>query len=256
MESQTIIGVGCAGGRMVNRIVDAGRIEGEFIAINTDRRELEACKAGTKMLIGERSPMRLGGRPPYIVMEAAGDAVQSIAHLCAGKDAVTIVAALGGGAGTGVTPIVARIAKKQGCRVVVVVTKPFEDRDSLAYALVGLKMLKGIDLLLTVPLLDLLPILGRYASLGDVFRTGDTIVAKTVELLPRLLTRQGMEEHREVDVQAVWAFAEGRRGVTRELSHSPAESGLTSMNHHRRGYEKRPGKWRQARRRAGVRPVS
>jgi cell division GTPase FtsZ len=75
MERQTINGVGCAGGRMVNRMVEAGRIEGEFIAINTDRRELEACKAGTKMLIGERSPIRLGGRPPYVVMEAAGDAV-------------------------------------------------------------------------------------------------------------------------------------------------------------------------------------
>jgi cell division protein FtsZ len=207
MERQMIIGVGCAGGRMVNRMVDAGRIEGEFIAINTDRRELEACKASTKMLIGERSPIRLGGRPPYVVMEAAGDAVQGIAHLCAGKDAVTIVAALGGGAGTGVAPIVARIAKKQGCRVVAVVTKPFEDRDSLAYALVGLKMLKGIDLLLTVQLLDLLQILGRYASLGEVFRAGDAVVAKTVELLPMLLTRRRSKGQEVVDVQATLAFA-------------------------------------------------
>jgi cell division protein FtsZ len=235
MERHTIIGVGCAGGRMVNRMVDAGRIEGEFIAINTDRRELEACKAGTKMLIGERSPLRLGGKPPYVVMEAAGDAVQGIAHLCAGKDTVTIVAALGGGAGTGVAPIVARIAKKQGCRVVAVVTKPFEDRDSLAYALVGLKMLKGIDLLLSVPLFDLLQILGRHASLGEVFRTGDAMVAKTVELLPRVLARSGMEEHQEVDVQAVWAFAEGGCGVARELSHSPAGSGLTSTRGTRHG---------------------
>ena len=208
MADTAVIGVGCAGGRVVNELVKAGRIEGEFIAINTDRRELEACKAGTKMLIGERSPMRLGRKPPYVVMEAAGDAVQGIAHLCAGKDAVTIVAALGGGAGTGVAPIVARIAKKQGCRVVAVVTKPFEDRDGLAYALVGLKMLKGIDLLLTVPLFDLLPILGRYASLGEVFRAGDAMVAKTVELLPRVLTKPCMEEHCVVDVQAVWAFAE------------------------------------------------
>jgi cell division protein FtsZ len=235
MERETIIGVGCAGGRMVNRMVEAGRIEGEFIAINTDLRELEACKAGTKMLIGERSPIRLGGKPPYVVMEAAGDAVQGIAHLCAGKDTVTIVAALGGGAGTGVAPIVARIAKKQGCRVVAVVTKPFEDRDSLAYALVGLRMLKGIDLLLTVPLFDLLQILGRHASLAEVFRAGDAIVAKTVELLPRLLTRHGMEEHQEVDVQAVWAFAEGRRAVTRELSRSPAGGGLASARRASRG---------------------
>jgi cell division GTPase FtsZ len=112
--------------------------------------------------------------------------------------------------------------------VVAVVTKPFEDRDSLAYALVGLKMLKGIDLLLSVPLFDLLQIVGRYASLGEVFRAGDAMVAKTVELLPRLLTRPGMEEHQVVDVHAVWAFAEGGRVVTRELSHSPAGSGLTS----------------------------
>jgi cell division protein FtsZ len=228
MERRTIIGVGCAGGRMVNRMVDAGRIEGEFIAINTDRRELEACKAGTKMLIGERSAIALGGRPPYVVMEAAGDAVEGIAHICADKDTVTIVAALGGGAGTGVTPIVARIAKKQGCRVVAVVTKPFEDRYSLAYALVGLKMLKGIDLLLTVPLLDLWQILGRYASLGELFRAGDAIVAKTVELLPRLLTKPGMEEHHVVDVEAVWAFAERGRGVTQGQSRSPAGVGFTS----------------------------
>jgi cell division protein FtsZ len=235
MERQTIIGVGCVGGRMVNRMVGAGRIEGAFIAINTDRRELEACKASTKMLIGERSAIRLGGRPPYVVMEAAGDAVSGIAHICADKDAVIIVAALGGGAGTGVAPIVARIAKKQGCRVVAVVTKPFEDRDSLAYALVCLKMLKGIDLLLSVPFLDLLQILGSHASLGEVFRAGDAIVAKTVELLPRLLTRPGMEEHHIVDVGAVWAFAEGRRGVTRGPSHSPAGGCLTIARRTSRG---------------------
>jgi cell division protein FtsZ len=95
-----IIAVGCAGGRMVNKMV--GRIEPEFIAINTDRRELDACRAGTKLLIGEARFQGRGGAKPHVIMEESGAAVEAIKRVCFGRESVIIVAGVGGGTGTGV----------------------------------------------------------------------------------------------------------------------------------------------------------
>jgi cell division protein FtsZ len=128
-----IIAVGCVGGRMVNKMV--GGIESEFIAINTDRRELDACRAGPKLLIGEARFRGCGGSKPHVIMEESGAALEAIKRVCFGRDSVIIVAGLGGGTGTGVAPLVARIAQRQGCKTVAVVTKPlpWESLDVLAY---------------------------------------------------------------------------------------------------------------------------
>jgi Tubulin/FtsZ family, GTPase domain len=111
-----IIAVGCAGGRMVNKIISAGRIEAEYLAINTDRRVLEACLAGRKILIGEQRSQGRGGAQPHVIMEESASAVEAIRQACAGRASVIIVAGLGGGTGTGIAPVVARVAQRQGCK--------------------------------------------------------------------------------------------------------------------------------------------
>jgi cell division protein FtsZ len=182
-----IIAVGCAGGRMVNKIISAGRIEAEYLAINTDRRVLEVCLAVSKILIGEQRFQGRGGAQPHVIMEESAAAVEAIRQACAGRASVIIVAGLGGGTGTGIAPVVARIAQRQGCKTAAVVTKPmpWEGRDALVYALVAIKTLACVDRLVTMPLGELLE--GR-ASLGEVLRTGDAMVAASVE---RLMTSEG-----------------------------------------------------------------
>jgi cell division protein FtsZ len=102
-------------------------------------------------------------------------------------DAVIIVAGLGGGTGTEVAPLVARIAQRQGCKTAAVVTKPlpWEGLDHLAHALVAMKMLAGVDRLVTVPLEELLR---RGVSEADVLRAGDELVARAVA---RLMVPEG-----------------------------------------------------------------
>jgi cell division protein FtsZ len=209
MGRQTIIGVGCAGNQIVNRIVDAGRMDSEFAAINTDRQELESCKASVKLLIGERQTGGMGGMPPEFVEKAAEEAGTLIAGIFAGKESIIIVAGLGAGTGTGAAPVVARLAKEQGCRVVAVVTRPFRFEGRFrklrdAMGLVGLA--DHVDRLVTVPLTDLLPLLGRSVSLRVAFDMGATVAAKAVELLPSLDTTPGPEDSEVVDVRALLAL--------------------------------------------------
>jgi cell division protein FtsZ len=182
-----IIAVGCAGGRMVNHM--AGRIEAEYLAINTDRRELDACLVGRKILIGEQRFQGRGGSQPHIIMEESTAAVEAIRQACMGRASVIIVAGLGGGTGTGIAPLVARIAQRQGCKTAAVVTKPlpWEGLQALAYALVALKTLASVDRLVTVPLVELLR---RGISEVEVYAAGDELVTRAVV---RLITLEGWQ---------------------------------------------------------------
>lgn len=204
-----IIAVGCAGGRMVNKIISAGRIEAEYLAINTDRRVLEACLAGRKILIGEQRFQGRGGAQPHVIMEESAAAVEAIRQTCAGRVSVIIVAGLGGGTGTGIAPVVARIAQRQGCKTAAVVTKPmpWEGRDALVYALVAIKTLACVDRLVTVPLVELLR---RGVSEDDVLHAGDELVARAVA---RLMTPEGWEA---VDVALVGSASNKRKGRRRQ----------------------------------------
>jgi cell division protein FtsZ len=133
----TIFGVGCAGNRILSGT--------DFIAINTDKGVLDACRAGEKLLIGEKRFRGRGGAEPHIIMEAAAEVVPGIAELCTGP--VIIVAGLGKGTGTGIAPLVARIAQKKGCPVKAIVTTPHprEGLECLAYARVALRTLAGVE---------------------------------------------------------------------------------------------------------------
>src|SRR5687768_14705302 len=123
---------------MVNRIIERGRIVADYLAIDTDRRVLEACLAGTKLLIGETRFRGHGGASPHATLNESAAAIEVIRRAC--RDVVIVVAGLGKGAGTGVAPLVAGIAQRQRCHTAAVVTTPlpWEGREAFVYARMAL----------------------------------------------------------------------------------------------------------------------
>jgi len=122
-----VLGVGGGGGNAVSNMVKSGQIKGvEFVAVNTDAQALLACQAETKIQIGEKLTGGLGsGADPKIGREAAEENKDRIREFLFGADMVFLTAGMGGGTGTGATPIIAEIAKEVGALTVAVVTKPF-----------------------------------------------------------------------------------------------------------------------------------
>jgi cell division protein FtsZ len=183
--------------------------DAQLVVANTDRARLEACQVPVKIALGERRTRGLGaGGQPEIGAEAAEDVADVIAGICDRTQQVILVAALGGGTGTGAAPVIARIARRHGCRTVVVVTEPFpfEGKRRVHRAAAGLQALAGVDLLMTVPLGDLLPVLGRSITLGAAWHAGATVASTAVELLPMLLTKPGPERREVVDIRAMLAL--------------------------------------------------
>ena len=132
-----VIGVGGAGNNAVNRMIEAGIKNVEFIAVNTDRQALQLSKASTKIQIGEKLTRGLGaGANPDIGAQAAEESRTEVAEALRGADMVFVTAGMGGGTGTGAAPIVAGTAKEMGILTIGVVTKPFtfEGKKRLAKA--------------------------------------------------------------------------------------------------------------------------
>src|SRR6266540_4368723 len=173
-----IIAVGCAGGRIVSRL---GVV---FTAINTDWQELDMCPASAKLPIGLAWMRGMGAAAnPKLGARAAEGASEAIAKLCAGP--ILLVAGLGAGSGGGAGPVIAKIAKAQGCEVTAVVTWPFrfEGTGRQFQAERGLAALADyVDRLVMVRLDDMVP-LPRNTPLRNVFAMAAEKAAKTVALL-------------------------------------------------------------------------
>ena len=140
-----VVGVGGGGNNAVNRMIDEQIAGVEFIAINTDKQALQLCKAPTLMQIGDKLTKGLGaGAKPEIGEKAAEESAEEIQSALKGADMVFVTCGMGGGTGTGATPVVARIAKEQGALTVGVVTKPFkfESKTRMNNALAGIEKLK------------------------------------------------------------------------------------------------------------------
>ena len=122
-----VIGVGGAGNNVVNRMIEAGVQGVDFIAVNTDRQDLNKSKAAEKVQIGEKLTGGMGaGSKPEIGKKSAEESRAAIAKMLENTDMVFITAGMGGGTGTGAAPIIADIARETGALTVGVVTKPFK----------------------------------------------------------------------------------------------------------------------------------
>jgi cell division protein FtsZ len=202
-----VIGVGGAGNNAVNRMVEAGIRNVEFVAVNTDRQALSLSKANSKIQIGEKLTRGLGaGANPDIGAQAAEESRAEVAEALKGADMVFVTAGMGGGTGTGAAPIVAQTAKEMGILTIGVVTKPFtfEGKKRLFQADRGIDNLKGkVDTLVVIPNDKLLQVIDRKTSIVEAFRMADDVLRQGVQGISDLIAVPGLINLDFADVKTI-----------------------------------------------------
>ncbi len=202
-----VIGVGGAGNNAVNRMVESGIKNVEFIAVNTDRQALLLSKAASKIQIGEKITRGLGaGANPDIGAQAAEESKTEIAEALRGADMVFVTAGMGGGTGTGAAPIVAAAAKEMGILTIGVVTKPFtfEGKKRLSQAERGIESMKGkVDTLVVIPNDKLLQIIDRKTSIVEAFKMADDVLRQGVQGISDLIAIPGLVNLDFADVKTI-----------------------------------------------------
>ena len=202
-----VIGVGGAGNNAVNRMIESGIKNVDFIAINTDRQALQLSKASSRIQIGEKITRGLGaGANPDIGMQAAEESKAEIAEVLRGADMVFVTAGMGGGTGTGAAPIVAAAARELGILTIGVVTKPFtfEGKKRLTQAEKGIANLKErVDTLVVIPNDKLLQIIDRRTSIVEAFKMADDVLRQGVQGISDLISVPGLINLDFADVKTV-----------------------------------------------------
>ena len=178
-----VVGVGGAGGNAVNRMIDYGLKGVEFISVNTDHQALYKSKADVKVQIGEKATGKLGaGSDPAVGKAAAEESRDAITDVLRGADLVFITAGMGGGTGTGASPIIAEIARELGILTVAVVTKPFEfeGKNRANSAISGIRSLRDVvDTLIIIPNQKLVSIVGKR-PMREAFMVADDVLRQSV----------------------------------------------------------------------------
>lgn len=191
-----VIGVGGAGNSAINRMI-ASKIRGvEFIAINTDIQALHQNQAKNKLHIGKNTTKGLGaGMNPEAGFQAAQENLNEIRDILKGSDMVFVTCGLGGGTGTGASPVVAQVAKEVGALTVAVVTKPFsfEGAQRTAIAERGFNELKDkVDAIITIPNDRIFQAIDKKTSVLDAFKVVDDILRQGVQGISELITVPGL----------------------------------------------------------------
>ena len=202
-----VVGVGGGGNNAVNRMIDEQIAGVEFIAINTDKHALQLCKAPTLMQIGDKITKGLGaGARPEIGEKAAEESAEEVSAALKGADMVFVTCGMGGGTGTGATPVVARIAKEQGALTVGVVTKPFrfESKTRMNNALAGIEKLKeNVDTLIVIPNDKLLEVVDRRTTMPDALKKAVEVLQQGIQGITDLINVPSLINLDFADVQTV-----------------------------------------------------
>ncbi len=202
-----VIGVGGGGGNAVEHML-ANNVEGvDFVCANTDAQALKQAQSRTVLQLGNGVTKGLGaGANPEVGRQSALEDRDRIVDLLEGADMVFITAGMGGGTGTGASPVIAQLAKEMGILTVAVVTKPFpfELKRRMKIAEEGIEALsEHVDSLITVPNEKLLSVLGKGISLRDAFRAANDVLLGAVQGIAELITRPGMINVDFADVRTV-----------------------------------------------------
>ncbi|MDR0862941.1 MAG: cell division protein FtsZ [Oscillospiraceae bacterium] len=223
-----VIGVGGAGNNAVNRMVEDGIMGVEFVAVNTDKPALSNSKADQKIQIGEKLTAGQGaGSNPDVGKKAAEESRNAIAKALEDTDMVFIAAGMGGGTGTGASPIVADIAREQGILTVGVVTKPFgfEGSRRMRQAEDGIRELLGkVDTLFVIPN-DRIKYVDDKISFKNSFTIADGVLAQAVNSISELATKFGFINLDFADITSVMkdAGGGGHIGIARASGKGKAE---------------------------------
>jgi len=202
-----VVGVGGAGNNAVNRMIDSGVKGVEFIAANTDLQVLNSSKASIKVQLGEKLTGGLGaGANPDTGREAALESKEQIKAVLENADMVFITCGLGGGTGTGASPVIAEIARDLGALTVAIVTKPFsfEGKKRMEHALKGLEELrKNVDTMIVIPNDRLRDIIEKTTPMLDAFKEVDNVLRRGVQSISDLIAVTGLINLDFADIRVV-----------------------------------------------------
>jgi cell division protein FtsZ len=241
-----VVGVGGAGLNAVNRMIDAGINQVEFVAVNTDVQQLQLSDAEMKLHIGRDLTQGLGsGSDPQVGRTAAEESSDQIKHALRGADMVFVTAGEGGGTGSGAAPVVARLAKSLGALTVGIVTTPFkfEGTKRRAQADSGVDALrKECDTTIVIPNDRLLEVLDRQTSMLDAFKIADDVLRQGVQGICDLITLPGLINLDFADVRTVMegsgsalmgiGFSSGTENRAREAAERALRSPLIDTELH------------------------
>src|SRR5437763_3536192 len=202
-----VVGVGGAGLNAVNRMIDAGISQVEFIAVNTDIQALHMSDAPVKIHIGRELTQGLGsGAEPDVGRAAAEEGYDQLKQALRGSDMVFVAAGEGGGTGTGGAPVVAKIARELGALTVGIVTTPFkfEGTKRKQQAEWGVQALRAAcDTTIVIPNDRLLEVLDRSTSMLDAFKVADDVLRQGVQGICDLITMPGLINLDFADVRTI-----------------------------------------------------
>jgi cell division protein FtsZ len=202
-----VVGVGGAGLNAVNRMIDAGISQVEFIAVNTDIQALRTSDAPVKIHIGRELTQGLGsGSDPDVGRRAADEDHDELKQELRGADMVFVAAGEGGGTGSGAAPIVAKIAREIGALTVGIVTTPFrfEGTKRRSQAEHGIAELRAAcDTTIVIPNDRLLEVLERSTSMLDAFKVADDVLRQGVQGICDLITMPGLINLDFADVRTI-----------------------------------------------------
>ncbi len=207
LASIKVIGVGGSGGSSVNRMI-ASKIRGvEFVVMNTDLQALQYSQAAQKLHIGKTITRGLGaGADPEVGLHAAEESANEIREMLKGSDMVFITCGLGGGTGSGASPLIASIAKELGILTVAVVTRPFSfegaQRRMIADGAYE-KLANQVDTIVAIPNDRILQIIDRKTSLVEAFEIVDDVLRQGVQGISELITVPGLINVDFADVRSV-----------------------------------------------------
>tara|TARA_Y200000002_G_scaffold380947_1_gene393667 strand:- start:376 stop:1569 length:1194 start_codon:yes stop_codon:yes gene_type:complete len=202
-----VVGIGGGGGNALEDMISQGITGVTYICANTDNQALAKSHADIKIQLGAELTEGLGaGANPDIGRQAAEESEEDIRKAFDGTDMLFMTAGMGGGTGTGASPVIARIAKEMNILTVAVVTKPFnfEGNKRTEVADEGIERIKdSVDSLITIPNDKLLTVLGKSVTLVSAFRSVNTILQGAVQGIADLITRPGLINVDFADVRTV-----------------------------------------------------
>ena len=205
-----VVGVGGGGSNAVNRMIEESIAGVDFIAVNTDQQALMGSRAKQRVAIGERTTRGLGsGGDPEVGGKSAEESEEELHTVLQGSDLVFVTAGMGGGTGTGATPVVAKVAREVGALSIGVVTRPFtfEGAQRSRIAESGIEELKEhVDTLIVIPNDRLLEAADKRISLLDSFRLADDVLRQGIQGISELITVPGLINLDFADVKTIMSL--------------------------------------------------
>ncbi|MEI7497826.1 MAG: cell division protein FtsZ [Candidatus Falkowbacteria bacterium] len=202
-----VIGVGGGGGSAINRMVEKGIKGVEFIAVNTDIQALHCNKASKKIHIGKAVTQGLGaGMNPELGRQAAEESQNEIREALKDAHMIFVTCGMGGGTGTGASPVVAEIARDLGALTVAVVTKPFAFEGALRRNLADrglVELTDRVDTIITIPNDRIFQVIDKKTTILDAFMVADDVLCQGVQGIAELITIPGEINVDFADVKAV-----------------------------------------------------